>query len=101
MSRNRTGSGKQSGKSSKKRTEGTTPSPASAKPQDKPGTSPRSGTARPAAEGPYRTLEKPSKHPREMTSEEAVQHLFHPHVVRHATQRANTPRQDLADPGES
>jgi hypothetical protein len=32
---------------------------------------------------------KSAKHPREMTTEEAVKHLFHPHVVKHATKEVS------------
>src|SRR5437773_1848434 len=80
MSRSRTGRGKKSAKSSQKRSAGTSRRRASAKPQGKRGTSPQTETPRPTGAGSYPA----SKHPHEMTTDEAVTHLFHPEVVQHA-----------------
>jgi len=33
---------------------------------------------------------KPKKHPKEMTTEEAVKHLFHPKVVKHLKKEAGS-----------
>ena len=35
---------------------------------------------------------KPKKHPREMTTEEAIKYLFHPKVVRHLKKEAGSAR---------
>jgi len=35
---------------------------------------------------------KPKKHPREMTTDEAVQHLFHPKVIEHIKNVKDKPR---------
>jgi hypothetical protein len=35
---------------------------------------------------------KPKKHPKDMTTEEAIKHLFHPKVVKHLKQAAETPK---------
>lgn len=38
---------------------------------------------------------KPTKHPREMTTEEAVNHLFHPKVVEHIKNEKDKPKKRL------
>jgi hypothetical protein len=35
---------------------------------------------------------KPSKHPRHMTTEEVVKHLFHPDVVQHLKNETSKPK---------
>ncbi len=44
---------------------------------------------------------KPAKHPHEMTTDEAVKHLFHPEVVkhlkRHAVKASPKPKRKKAD----
>lgn len=35
---------------------------------------------------------KPKKHPKDMTTEDAIKHLFHPQVVKHAKKEAASAR---------
>jgi len=35
---------------------------------------------------------KPKKHPKEMTTEEAIKHLFHPKVIKHLKKEAESAR---------
>src|SRR5436309_4462712 len=83
MSRSRTGRASKPAKSSAKRSGGKKPRPASAKPQGTRGTSPRTESPRPIGAGSYPA----SKHPHDMTTDEAVTHLFHTEVVDHAKRR--------------
>src|SRR5260370_9674012 len=100
MSRSRTERGKKAEKSSRKRSAGTSRPRASAKTPSTPGNAPRSETQKPVSGDPYRSLPRPpKKHPREMTTDEAMEHLFHPDVIKQARHHANAPRQDLA-PGD-
>jgi len=39
------------------------------------------------------TTSKPPKHPRHMTTEEAINHLFHPEVIEHLKNQKNEPEQ--------
>jgi hypothetical protein len=39
---------------------------------------------------------KPKKHPRQMTTEEAVNHLFHPKVVKHVKNVKDSPKKHPA-----
>ena len=38
------------------------------------------------------TTRKPKKHPKEMSTEEAVKHLFHPKVIKHLKKEAGSAR---------
>jgi hypothetical protein len=38
------------------------------------------------------TAKKPKKHPKDMTTEEAIKHLFHPKVVKHLKKTAEESR---------
>jgi hypothetical protein len=41
---------------------------------------------------------KPKKHPREMTNEETIRHLFHPKIVEHV--KGVVEKHDLGKPSE-
>ena len=44
--------------------------------------------------------QSPEKHPRDMTSEEALDHLFHPEIAKKAREIANPPDDEDEDFGE-
>jgi hypothetical protein len=40
-----------------------------------------------------------AKHPRNMTTEEAISHLFHPHVVKHVKNEKDAPKKTSTKKG--